>query len=65
MATVVDSRPLADLEQDALVRVEEEWARRAKGARPWTVSEYLDQIDAERARFKVAEIARTRLGRAA
>ena len=65
MATAVDPRPLADRQQDALIAVEEEWARRAKGARPWTTAEYLDQINAEHARFKVAEIARTRLGRAA
>jgi hypothetical protein len=63
--TASAARPLADLEQDALVRVEQEWARRAKGARPWSTTEYLDQITAEHARFKVAEIARTRLGRAA
>lgn len=65
MATGIEPRPPADLEQDALVRVEQEWARRAKGARPWSVSDYLDQITAEHARFKVAAIARTRLGRAA
>ena len=62
MTTVADARPPADLEQEALIRVEEEWARRANGARPWTVSEYLDQNAAEHARFKVAEIARIRLG---
>ena len=65
MATVIEPRPLADRQLDALIAVEEEWARRAKGARPWTTDEFLDQIDAEHARFKVAEIACTRLGRAA
>ncbi|MBR8638691.1 hypothetical protein KEF29_03600 [Streptomyces tuirus] len=65
MATVAEPRPLADLEQDALARVEAEFARRSRGAKPWTVAEYLDQIAAEHARFKAAAIARTRLGRAA
>lgn len=44
MATVVEPRPLADLEQDAIARVEEEWARRARGARPWTTAEYVDRV---------------------
>ena len=39
MATVVDPRPLADLEQDALARVEQEMARRAQGVKPWTPAE--------------------------
>ncbi|MGW0626492.1 hypothetical protein [Streptomyces sp. NPDC002758] len=65
MATAIEPRPLADLEQDALVRVEQEMERRAHGHRPWSINDYLDQIDAEHARFKVAAIARTRLGRAA
>jgi hypothetical protein len=65
MATALDPRPLADRQQDALIAVEEEWARRATGARPWTVDEYLNQNAAEHARFKVAEIALNRLGRAA
>lgn len=62
MATVTE-RPLADLQMDALVRVEEEMARRGKGARPWSIADYLDQIDAEHARFEVAR--RARLGRVA
>mgnify|MGYP001557842017 CR=1 FL=1 len=63
MATVAESRPLADLQEEALIRVEEEWARRAKGARPWSTAEYLDQVAAEYARVEVAR--RVRLGRVA
>ena len=63
MATTLDPRPLADLEMDALVRVEEEMARRAKGARPWSITDYLNQLAAEHARFAVAR--RIRLGRVA
>ena len=44
MATVIDPRPLADLEQDALARVEDEMARRALGLKPWTPTEYVDRI---------------------
>lgn len=44
MATVIEPRPLADLEQDALIRVEQEWERRAKGVKPWTPQEYVDRI---------------------
>ncbi len=52
MATVIESRPLADLEQDALARVEEEFARRAKGAKPWTTGEYVDRIERVHARYE-------------
>ena len=45
MTTVIEPRPLADLEQDALARVEQEWARRAKGGKPWTPREYVDRIE--------------------
>lgn len=44
MATVVEPRPLADLEQDAVARVEAEFARRARGVKPWTTSEYVDRV---------------------
>lgn len=63
MATALDSRPLADLEMDALIRVEAEMARRAHSVRPWSIADYLDQNAAEHARFEVAR--RTRLGRVA
>ncbi|WP_406170162.1 hypothetical protein OIE52_38865 [Streptomyces canus] len=43
MATVIEPRPLADLEQDAIARVEEEMARRARGRKPWTTTEYVDR----------------------
>lgn len=63
MATATEPRPLADLQQDALARVEAEWERRARGIRPWSTAEFLDQIAAEHARFEVAR--RVRLGRVA
>lgn len=43
MATVIEPRPLADLEQDAIARLEAEWERRARGVKPWTTQEYLDK----------------------
>ncbi|MBM4819827.1 MULTISPECIES: hypothetical protein [Streptomyces] len=43
MTAAVEPRPLADLEQDALARVEEEWARRARGVKPWTTTEYVER----------------------
>lgn len=63
MATAVDPRPLADLELDALVRVEQEMERRAHGVRPWSIADYLDQNAKEHARFEIAR--RVRLGRVA
>lgn len=63
MATVTEPRRLADLQEEALIKVEQEWARCAKGARPWSTVEYLDQVAAEYARFEVAR--RVRLGRVA
>lgn len=51
MATVVEPRPLADLEQDDLVRVEQEMARRAHGVKPWTTTEYVDAIEKVHARY--------------
>jgi len=63
MSTSIDSRPLADLQQDALIAVEQEMERRARGHRPWSIRDYLDQNAAERARFEVAR--RARLGRIA
>jgi hypothetical protein len=63
MATAMEPRPLADLEMDALVRVEREMERRAHGVRPWSIDDMLDQNAAEHARFEVAR--RARLGRVA
>lgn len=45
------TRPLADLEEDELVAVDTEWGRRAGGRRPWSISEYIDRIDAVHARY--------------
>lgn len=63
MATALEPRPLADLEMDALIRVEREMERRAHGVRPWSIDDMLDQNAAEHARFEVAR--RARLGRVA
>lgn len=49
--TVEIGRPLADTEEDELVRVEEEFSRRAKTARPWSIDQYLTNIAAVHARF--------------
>ncbi|MEV5414769.1 hypothetical protein [Streptomyces albogriseolus] len=51
MATAAEPRPLADLEQDALARVEAEFARRARSAKPWTPAEYLDHIEQVHIRY--------------
>ncbi|MFI9598860.1 hypothetical protein ACIHCX_03095 [Streptomyces sp. NPDC052043] len=51
MATAIAPRPLADLEQDALARVEQEMARRARGVKPWTFTEYVDEIEAVHVRY--------------
>lgn len=51
MATVIEPRPLADLEQDAVARVEEEWARRARGVKPWTTTEYIDRVERVHAHY--------------
>lgn len=42
---------LADQETAALVDVEAEFARRAAGAKPWTIREYLNEIAALHTRF--------------
>lgn len=52
MATFVEPRRLEDLEQDAVARVEQEMARRAKGVKPWTTTEYVDQIARVHARYE-------------
>lgn len=51
MATATQSRPLADLEQDAIARVETEMARRARGVKPWTTQEYVDAIETVHIRY--------------
>lgn len=57
MATVIEPRPLADLEQDQLVAVEQEMARRARGIKPWTTAEYVDEIEKVHARYTAWRIA--------
>lgn len=52
MATVIEPRRLEDLEQDAIARVEAEFARRAKGVKPWTTTEYVDQCARVHARYQ-------------
>lgn len=52
MATAIEPRPLADLEQDAIARVEQELARRARGIKPWTTGEYVDRIEQVHARYE-------------
>lgn len=42
---------LADQETVALVKVEAEFARRAHGVKPWTIREYLNEIEAVHVRF--------------
>lgn len=51
MSTALEPRPLADLEQDALARVEAEFARRARTVKPWTPAEYLDRIEQVHVRY--------------
>jgi hypothetical protein len=46
-----EPRPLADLEQDALVAVEVEFARRARGTKPWTPTELIDRIEQVHVRY--------------
>jgi hypothetical protein len=53
MSADLAPRPLADLEEDALIRVEAEWQRRARSGKPWTTSEYLDRIDRVHAHYKI------------
>lgn len=62
MATALEPRRLDDLEQDDLIRVEQEWARRARGVKPWTTAEYVDAIAKVHARYTAWRIARSKLG---
>lgn len=52
MATVIEPRPLADLEMDSVLAVEAAWGRRAHGVRPWTTQEYLDRVAKVHARYE-------------
>jgi hypothetical protein len=51
MATALEPRRLEDLEQDAIARVEAEFARRAKGAKPWTTTEMVERVARVHARY--------------
>lgn len=51
MSTALEPRRLEDLEEESLIAVELEWQRRAKGAKPWTNTEYLDRVAAVHARY--------------
>lgn len=51
MATVIEPRPLADLEMDSVLAVEAAWEHRAHGRKPWTTQEFLDAVDAVHARY--------------
>lgn len=52
MTTATDPRPLADLEQDVLARVEEACASRAQGVKPWTHTEYVERIERVHAHYE-------------
>lgn len=49
--TATEPRPLADLEQDAIAAIDEEMARRAHGAKPLTLAEYVDRIEQVHVRY--------------
>lgn len=51
MSAAIAGRPLADLEEESLIAVEQEWQRRARGLKPWTTTEYLERIDAVHTRY--------------
>ncbi|MCX4232107.1 hypothetical protein [Streptomyces ortus] len=44
-------RPLADAAEEALVRLDGEFARRALGARPWTVADYYVRVERIKAQY--------------
>lgn len=52
MATAIEPRPLADLEQDAIARIEAEMGRRARGVKPWTTTEYVERIERVHAHYQ-------------
>lgn len=52
MSTAPKMRPLADCEEDELVRVEAEFARRSRTLRPWSTQDYLAHIAAVHTRFE-------------
>ncbi|MEV0556315.1 hypothetical protein AB0I27_23035 [Streptomyces sp. NPDC050597] len=55
------ARPLADAAEELLVRLDREFARRALGARPWTVSDYCKRVERINAQYTLCrESARRR-----
>lgn len=53
MATVLEPRPLADLEMDSVLAVEAAWGQRSHGLKPWTTEEFLDAVAAVHTRYNV------------
>lgn len=53
MTTVLDPRPLADLEIDSVLAVEAAWERRSHGRKPWTTTEFLDAVAKVHARYEL------------
>jgi hypothetical protein len=53
MATVLEPRPLADLEIDSVLAVEAMWEQRSHGRKPWTNAEYLDRVANVHARYEL------------
>lgn len=51
MSAVVEARPLADAAEEHLVRLDKEFARRALGARPWTISDYYERVERINAQY--------------
>lgn len=47
------TRPLADAAEAALVRLDQEFRRRALGARPWTVSDYYERVERLTAQYTI------------
>ena len=53
MATVIEPRPLADLEMDSVLAVEAAWERRSHGMKPQTIEQLLDAVAAVHVRYNV------------
>jgi cell division septum initiation protein DivIVA len=51
MATVIEPRPLADLEMESVIAVEAAWGRRARGVKPQDIGEFLDAVAKVHARY--------------
>ncbi|MFI6491273.1 hypothetical protein [Streptomyces sp. NPDC050564] len=58
-------RPLADAAEEALVRLDQEFQRRALGARPWTVGDYYERVERVHAQFTVCRESQRRQQQAA